>query len=200
MTAREKVMEVPLQIAFKDMDSSEFIERLVRERAERLERLHPHIISCRVVVEVPDRSPDSGKNPLGVSVEVGVPGKKTLVAKERQERHEMKNDQYAVVTRAFHAVERQLRSTAEVQRNAVKHHEAAPDTGVVVRLFPQQSYGFIEVRGSPDLYFTRQAVVGGDFDDLEVGTMVHVTHATTEGPMGPQASSVRLLNARRSPS
>lgn len=192
-------MERPLQIAFKDMDSSEFLENLIHERAERLERMHPHITGCRVVVEVPHRKPDSGKPPIGIAVELDVPGRSTIIAKDVQERREVKNDQYAVVNRAFDAVERQLKSAAEVKRGEVKRHGSAGETGSVVRLFPQQNYGFIEVRGSSDLYFTRNAVTGGSFDDLEIGTMVEITRATTEGPMGPQASSVKLLNARRAP-
>jgi cold shock CspA family protein/ribosome-associated translation inhibitor RaiA len=195
----ETGMEVPLQIAFKNLDSSTFIENLIRERAARMERLHANIISCRVVVQVPHRSPESGKPPIGVSVEVEVPGKKRLIGKDEQERHEAKNDQYAVVSRAFEAVERQLKSDADVKRGDVKRHEGDGETGRIVRLFPNEDYGFIEVRGSTDLYFTRNAVTGGNFDDLEVGTMVEVSRATAEGPMGPQASSVKLLNARRSP-
>jgi ribosome-associated translation inhibitor RaiA/cold shock CspA family protein len=194
-------MERSLQIAFKDMDSSDFIENMIRERAERLERMHPNLTGCRVVVHVPHRSPESGKPPIGVTVEVDVPGRKGLiVGKEEQERHEVKNDQYAVINRAFDVVERQLKTTSDVRRGEVKRHDSAGETGLVVRLFPQQNYGFIEVRGSSDLYFTRNSVTGGSFDDLEVGTMVEVTRATTEGPMGPQASSVKLLNARRGPS
>ncbi len=193
-------MEVPLQIAFKDLDSSTFIETLIRERASRMERLHPSIISCRVVVQVPHRSPESAKPPIGVSVEVEVPGKRNkLIGKDEQERHEVKNDQYAVITRAFDAVERQLKSDADIKRGAVKHHEGAGETGRVARLFPEEDYGFIEVRGSTDLYFTRSAVTGGHFDDLDIGLMVEVSRATADGPMGPQASSVKLLNARRSP-
>lgn len=192
-------MEVPLQIAFKNLDSSTFIENLIRERAARMERLHANIISCRVVVQVPHRSPESGKPPIGVSVEVEVPGKKMLIGKDEQERHEAKNDQYAVVSRAFEAVERQLKSDADVKRGDVKRHESDGETGRIVRLFPNEDYGFIEVRGSTDLYFTRNAVTGGNFDDLEIGTMVEISRATAEGPMGPQASSVKLLNARRSP-
>ena len=45
----------------------------------------------------------------------------------------------------------------------------------------------------------RNAVVGGNFDDLQAGMMVHVTLATDEGPMGPQASSVRLLDKSKTP-
>jgi cold shock CspA family protein len=70
---------------------------------------------------------------------------------------------------------------------------------MIVRLFPEQSYGFVEIDHSPELYFTRNAVVGGDFDELRVGMLVQVTRATEEGPMGPQASSIRLLDRARTP-
>lgn len=193
-------MDTPLQIAFKDMESSEFLETLIRERVGRLERFHHHIVSCRVVVFVPHRSPETGKPPIGLSVEVEVPGRNTVVAKGTEDRREMKNDHTAVINRVFDAVQRQLEDTAEIRRHEVKSHGAEGETGMVVRLFPQQNYGFVEVKGSPDLYFTRNAVTGGAFDDLSVGTMVHVTRATGEGPMGPQASSIKLLGARRTAS
>jgi cold shock CspA family protein/ribosome-associated translation inhibitor RaiA len=192
-------MEKPLQIVFKDTESSEFLEGLIRERAERMEKLHPNIIGCRVVVEIPHRAAETFKPPIGLTVEVDVPNKNTIVGKDQQERHEAKNDTYAMVNRAFDAVQRQLRAIAEMQRGDVKHHEGAGETGQVVRLFPEQNYGFVEVRGSGDLYFTRNAVVSGSFDDLNVGTMVEITRATGEGPMGPQASSVRVLDAGRGP-
>ena len=100
---------------------------------------------------------------------------------------------------AFDAVERHLEKINDLQKQQVKPLEGAGQSGMVVRLFPEQSYGFIEIDNSPELYFTRNAVVGGDFGDLKVGMMVHVTRATEEGPMGPQASSVRLLDKSRTP-
>jgi len=184
-------MERPLQIVFKDTASSEFLEKLIRQRADRLERKHPHIIGCRVVVDVPHRSPESGKPPLAVAVEVDVPNKKTIVGHDEQERREMKNDHYAVVNRAFAAAERQLKSTTAIQRHDVKHHEGGSVTGLIVRLFPDQGYGFVEVSGSTDLYFAADVANGG-FDQLKVGSMVEVTRAMIDGPMGPQASSVKL--------
>ncbi|WP_298724615.1 HPF/RaiA family ribosome-associated protein [uncultured Ferrovibrio sp.] len=191
-------MDKPLQIAFKDMDSSEFIENLIRERVDRLERFHSHIIGCRVVVEIPHRSPSSAKQPIGITVEVEVPGRSKIVAKGTENRHDMKSDQTVIINKVFDSVQRQLEEAADVRRGDVKQHEGTFDTGVVVRLFPEQDYGFIEVKDSADLYFTRNVVTGGDFDEIQVGTVVQVIRSAAEGPMGPQASSVRLLNARRS--
>jgi len=192
-------MERPLQIAFKNMASSEFLEALVRERVERLNRFHSNITGARVVIEVPHRSPESGKPPIGIAVEIDVPGHKPIVAKGAQDRREMKGDNQAVINRVFEAVERQLEQITDIRKGAVKNHGSSGDTGVVVRIFPDQNYGFVEVKDSPDLYFSRDVVASDAFDQITVGTVVHVTRAATEGPMGPQASSIKLLNARRSP-
>jgi cold shock CspA family protein len=70
---------------------------------------------------------------------------------------------------------------------------------MIMRLFPDQGYGFIEIDGSPELYFTRNAVTRDGFNQLEIGMIVQVTRAPGEGPMGPQASSVRLLDRKKAP-
>jgi cold shock CspA family protein len=67
----------------------------------------------------------------------------------------------------------------------------------VVRLFPEQGYGFIELAGGPELHFTRTAMIDGGFDQLMIGTMVQVTQAANDGPMGPQASFVGMLGGER---
>ncbi|HEX4892739.1 MAG TPA: HPF/RaiA family ribosome-associated protein [Hyphomicrobiaceae bacterium] len=192
-------MQRPLQITFKNMDNSPAFDSLIRERVAALEKFYPRIIGCRVVVETPYRSADSAKQPIGIAVEVDVPNHNTIVSKDAQERHDAKMDHTAPINRAFDAVERQLQKIADVREQRVKTSEAEGQSGMVVRLFPEQSYGFIEMDGSPELYFTRNAVTGGDFDDLEVGTLVYVTRSSEEGPMGPQANSVKLLTRKKSP-
>lgn len=193
-------MERALQIAFKNVESSVSLETLIRERVGRLQRFHPNIIGARVVVEVPHRSPESGKVPLGIAVEIDVPGRGPVVAKGEQDRREMKGDQSAIVNRVFEAVERQLEQIQSIRKGEVKQHGSAGDTGIVVRFFPEQNYGFIEVKDSPDLYFTKDVCNNCSFSSIKVGSLVHVTRSASEGPMGPQASSVKLLGASRSPS
>jgi ribosome-associated translation inhibitor RaiA len=190
-------MQKPLSVTFRNLDTSDFLKNLAEERVARLERFHPRIIGCRVVIEAPHRSAEGHSPPLGVSVEVDLPGRPRIVAKGVEPQRELKGDHISVINRAFEAIERQLEELGERQRGDVKHHENARQTGSVVRLLPEQNYGFIEIAGGPELYFTRNAVVGGSFDDLSVGTMVQVTEATGEGPMGPQASSVEVLGVER---
>jgi hypothetical protein len=182
------------------VESSNSLETLIRERVERLQRFHPNITGARVVVEVPHRSAEGAKPPLGIAVEIDIPGRGPVVAKGNQERREVKGDSSAIVNRVFEAAERQLEQITAIRKGEVKQHGSAGDTGVVVRLFPDQNYGFIEVKDSPDLYFSRDVCGNGAFEEIKIGSIVHVTRATNEGPMGPQASSVKLMGAGRSPS
>lgn len=181
------------------MDTSPALEALIRQRAEHLETLYPRLVGCRVVVEVPHRGSETAKVPISVSVEADVPGHGPVIGRDTEDRREAKQDHTAALNHAFDAVERQLDRIGDRQHGRVKPHEDAGQSGVVVRLFPEQSYGFVEIDNSPELYFTRNAVVGGDFDELKVGMMVQVTRAGDEGPMGPQARSVRILDRSRAP-
>lgn len=189
-------MQTPMEIAFKDMPTSEYLESLIRKRADRLDRLHPDLVGCRVVVDVPHRAPETGKVALRVAVEVDAPGRRKLVGRAEEENHASKGDMTAALNRAFEAVERQLHDHDGRRRDA-RARAGAGQTGRIGRLFPEQDYGFVEVGDGPDLYFTRNAVAGEAYDALQVGMLVEVTPATTEGPMGPQASSVRRLGGER---
>lgn len=192
-------MQRPLQITYKGIDSSPTFDALIRDRAMSLERRHPRITGCRVVVDVPYRGSESAKVPLAVTVEVEIPNRSLVIGKDTQDRREMKDDHTAALNNAFTAVERQLDKIADLQDQDVKRHEGVAANGMIVGLFPDQGYGFIEVDNSTELYFTRNGVVGGDFDELDVGMMVQVTRATTDGPMGPQASSVRPFDKLKTP-
>lgn len=186
-------MQTTPQITFKNIDSSEALEALINKRLARLERYHPVIISARVVVEVPHKSPGSGKNPIGLSVECEVPGR-MLVAKGEEEAREAKNDTAeVVVSRVFAAMERQLEDDHRIKQRHVKVTGEPVEAGKIARLFPEQRYGFVESGGGADLYFTENALHGLRFEELQVGMMVAITAAHDEGPMGPQARSVRKL-------
>ncbi|WP_395674567.1 HPF/RaiA family ribosome-associated protein [Inquilinus sp.] len=190
-------MQKPLQLSFKNIEGSDAVKSIVRDRVGRLDRLYPKLIGCRVVIEAPHRSAQGARPPLGISVEAEIPGKPLIVVKEMEERHSPR-EHAAVVNRSFDVVERKLDEATRIIHGEVKAHEAAGETGTVTRMFPDLDYGFVETKEAGSLYFTRNAVVDGRFDELTAGTMVHLTLATGEGPMGPQASSIRVLGGDRS--
>jgi len=192
-------MQRPLQITYKGLDRSDALDALITRRVASLEALHARLIGCRVVVEVPHRGAESGKVAIAVSVEVDIAGRPALIGKAQEERREAKEDQTAAFNAAFNAVERQVERIAEQRRETPRGGGSAGEEGMIVRLFRDEGYGFVQIDNSPVLSFSRNAVAGDDFDALQDGMMVHVTRASDEGPMGPQASSVRLLNKRMAP-
>ena len=182
-------MQVPFQIRFHNMAASEAIESRVRERVKRLELFSDGIISCRVTVEAPHKQPH--KSTLGITVDIGVRGREIVVKRELRH-HEARDDAYQVIGVAFDAAERQLEEHARMQRRTIKSHEG-PIYARVALLYPEQSYGFIETPGRLNVYFHRIVVEDDAFVHLEVGSEVMYSLAEDEGPMGPQASRVRLV-------
>ena len=125
-------MQTPFQISFKNMPTSEFLENHVNKRVARLDSLRRDIIFCRVVLEAPNHSSEP-KPPLAISIEVEVP-RRTIIAKESEQRHEAKHDLLAVINRAFDAVERQLeddirvkRDSAQIAKRGRRNGNAGPD-------------------------------------------------------------------------
>ena len=181
-------MQEPLQISFHNMDSSEALERRVREQWAKVERHYDRITGARIVIEAPHKQPH--KSTLGISISIGVPGR-DIVVKREQRLHESDDNAAWVINEAFHAAERQLEDYAQKLRGDVKAHPgAARQYARIVNLYPAQDYGFIETRERLNIFFHRDVVRDADFEDLKVGSEVLYTLAPDEGSMGPMASSV----------
>jgi ribosomal subunit interface protein len=102
-------MKLPVQITVRDVDASEAVETRIREKAADLERFHPSIMSCRVVVERGARHKHQGK-PFVVRLDIGVPGSEIVVNRDEHE------DVYVALRDAFDAAKRQLEEHARRQR------------------------------------------------------------------------------------
>jgi len=186
-TTEAPVMDIPLQISFRNMDRSDTVEAKVRERAAKLETYFNHISSCRVVIEAPERRRRKGKL-YHVRVEIGVPGKELVANRHPKDKHSHE-DVYVAVRDAFDAARRQLEDHGRKHTGRVKTH-VAPLHGKVLRLFPYEGYGFITASDGREIYFHKNSVVGHAFDGLEIGSEVRLVVAERESAEGPQASTV----------
>lgn len=137
-------MQLPLQITFKGFPSSEAVESKERERALKLEHLFGRITSCRVVIEAPHQHHRKGKL-FTVSIDLTVP-KGEIVANRDAGQNHAHEDVYVAIRDAFDAVGRKLQDCVRRRRGDVKRYEE-PDLGRVVRLFPEDGYGFLEISG-----------------------------------------------------
>jgi cold shock CspA family protein len=180
-------MPVPLQITFKDMDPSPAIEARIREKAAHLEQFGRDLLRCHATVAALRGRGQQGKR-WRVRVELFMPRGEVVVAREgpKDGAHE---DVYVAMRDAFDAAVRQLEDRVRVLRGQTKHHEA-PEEGRIVRLFPEQGYGFIETSDGQEVYFHRNSVIERGFDRLAVGDAVRVVVDEEESAQGPQASTV----------
>ncbi|MDE3109833.1 MAG: HPF/RaiA family ribosome-associated protein [Acidobacteriota bacterium] len=202
-------MQLPMQITFRNMESSENVKDWIREEAGKLETFYQPIMGCRVAVEVPHRHRRNGAA-YGVRIDLTLPGgeivvkraptlahrlrqvKKTAVSKQEELDAPRKNLRLAI-NRAFQAASRRLQEYARKQRREVKRHEPAP-VARVGRIFREEGYGFLTAPDGRDIYFHQDSVLNGGFRRLKVGTVVHF--AEEKGEKGPQASTVRLAGKR----
>ena len=79
----------------------------------------------------------------------------------------------------------------ERQRKDVKSHPDHVPNGVIERIFPEAGYGFVRTSNGREVYFHRNSVVNGRFEDLSVGAGVRFVEE--EGDKGPQASTLQLM-------
>jgi ribosomal subunit interface protein len=178
-------MQVPLEISTRWIDLSPPLEAELRKRADRLERHTDRITGCRIAVERPTGNHHQEGGPFRVRVDVTVPGSELVANKEAEEL-------YAAIRDAFDAAERQVESWSQRRRGDVKT-QVLPPEGEVVRVFPEEGFGFITAPDGREVYFHRNAVLDPPgFESLEVGARVRF--AEEQGFEGPQASTVSLVS------
>jgi cold shock CspA family protein/ribosome-associated translation inhibitor RaiA len=170
------------------MEPSATVEERVRERAERLDRFHEHIMSCRVVIESPHRHKHQGAL-FHVRIDLTVPGHEIVVNREPSQHH-AHEDVYVAIRDAFDAAQRQVEAWNRKRKGFVKTH-TGPEIARVSKIAPAEGYGFITASDGREIYFHRHRVVDGDFQRLKVGSAVRF--AEEQGDKGPQASTVHVI-------
>ena len=181
-------MKLPLEITYRNMESSEAVENEIRKWAEKLDRVCPEIMRCRVVLEAPSKHKQKGGH-YHTTVDITVPGTE-IVTKREPDPHHSYVDLQVSLRDAFSSARRQLEDYVRRRQGQVKSHEVPPH-GHISELVPLQDYGRIATSDGRDIYFHRNSVVNGEYDRLEVGMAVRFSES--RGDQGPQASSVQVL-------
>ncbi len=108
-------MQVPLQISFRNIGSSEAVEAAVRKRVEQLERIDDSITSCRVTIELAHKHHHKG-NLFHVVINVRTPTGEIAVSRMPDDEH-AHEDVYVAIRDAFDAARRQLQNQLRVARS-----------------------------------------------------------------------------------
>ena len=180
-------------ITFRDMEPSEALRARIEQRVERLQRLHPHLGSCRVTVATEKLHQHQGHR-FHVRIDVTAPPGHEVVVDHEPAQRQTHEDAFVAVRDAFDAMDRRIEDLARVQRGDVKTHVDEPH-GTVVEIDMQAGHGRIESSDGRSIYFHRNAVSGERFESLHPGSPVRFVEEG--GEQGPQASSVVPLGRHR---
>ena len=186
-------MQIPLEITYLDVEKTDALETLIREKVAKLEQVCNYMNSCRVGIEKTHERPKSG-SPYRVRIDITVPPSHEIVAVKNPGEGNQYDPLEAVIRSAFDAARRQLVKLTEKQRDEVKSHPEQELGAIVTKLFPEQEYGFIRaVDSDEEIYFHRNSVINNDFDRIEVGTGVrYVALQDEEGLL--RASTVQIVD------
>jgi ribosome-associated translation inhibitor RaiA len=186
-------MQVPLEIAFHNIEHSDWAEQEVRARVADLEAIYDRMVSCRVRID--QRANNSNDTiPPVVRIEMGIPGRKDLVVAhepDHLQRKFQRPDIHNAINEAFRIAERRLSELKELRNDRAKEplHDAERHLlGQVAELTPGEDYGFLLTNQGSLLYFHRNSLLAGDFDRLTRGD--EVTYIEAMGDTGPTASKV----------
>lgn len=111
-------MQVPLQIAFRDVGPSDALAAEIRKQATRLDRFCDHIVSCRVSLATVAARQQQGKL-YEAHIDVRVPGEE-LVSTQKH----ASEDAYVAIRDAFDIAQRQLEEFVR-KRGKGRRHEPA---------------------------------------------------------------------------
>jgi ribosome-associated translation inhibitor RaiA len=112
------MMKLPLQIVFDDLEASPALEAGARVKLVKLNRQHPHILSCRIVFSMVQKHQRQGR-PVSVHIELRLSGHALVVDRVADE------DPYVALRDAFDAIKRQLDEAVGRLRGQMKYQAPA---------------------------------------------------------------------------
>lgn len=182
-------MPIPLEITFESgLTPSDALRRRIGKEAEKLEKFHDRIVSCRVAVKGRSHRRKHG-DLFDVRLQISTPGGRDIVIDRNPPENHAHEDAYVAIRDAFNAARRKLQDLHRRQQGQTKAHEA-PGEGRILRL-NKEGYGFIESADGREIYFHRNAVTNKSRAGLRKGARVRFLETETDGLV--QASSVHLL-------
>jgi ribosome-associated translation inhibitor RaiA/cold shock CspA family protein len=186
-------MQIPIEIAFRNIGHDDDAEAAIRAHVARLERIYGRMTTCRVRVDQRNQNANQTIPPV-VHIEIAVPGHKEIVVAHDADHLQRKYQAHAI-NEAFRIAERRLRKykdKLEDHGSAERGHEAANEfRGQIAEVTPEKDFGYVMTKEGGLLYFHRNSVLSSEFDKLRRGD--EVTYVEGMGDTGPTASKVRIV-------
>ncbi len=163
-------MNMPTEITFHGIPVSPALRDSVTQRIQKMQRLAPDIIGCRVTVELEERRHNQG-NAYRVHARLQLPGGH-IDAGGSSAAGMAHEDPYVAARATFDALQRRLEERLQRRRGEIKRHDAAARRGRIFELYPDTGYGLIRTDDGSEVQFHRSSLAVGGSEDLEVGREV----------------------------
>ncbi|MDD5758350.1 MAG: HPF/RaiA family ribosome-associated protein [Desulfobulbaceae bacterium] len=175
-----------LQVEGRNVEIRKSWQEKIEEEKVRLDRHHPGLVlNLRVTIAGTAHHKEGGHE---LQLVAAVPND-TVVVKRKGENVK------ALLCDAFDTMGLQLKELQRKRRQSVKIVDAAQDgavvEGVVKKLMPHESYGFIAGPDGREVYFHENALKDLKMDQLTEGDLVKFCES--DGDKGPCASWVRSV-------
>ena len=187
-------MQMPVEISLHHCESSAELRSEIEKQVKRLERFSDRITSCHVAVTGPQTRHRHG-DLFKIDLRIAMPEHRDVIVDKTHGDAPERQHVLVAIREAFDAAVRQVEDVERRMRGQIKEHEAESH-GRVTKFLAGEDCGFIETADGSEVYFHRNAVVDGDFDQLIVGSEVRFVEE--EGDKGAQATTVRVVGKRHS--
>jgi ribosome-associated translation inhibitor RaiA len=126
-------MNTPIEITFHGIDKSEAVEERVRDKVAKLEKHCGRMTRCRVVLEVPHRSPAKPKV-YQIKIEISLPRRRPIVVSHEREGSHASEELALALRDAFEAALRKVDgvSTRMTARTKLERGRRRPKANAAV--------------------------------------------------------------------
>lgn len=173
-------------ITWRNIPRSDAVDAIIRKRIEAVERSCPQAVGLRITLAAPQK-PRHAARGFDVRLHLDLPGPDLDVARTVRQGHAA-DDILRAVNASFTALEKRIRETRRIMDGQeVKHHPVILH-GEIVELELELGYGFVRADDGREVYFQKDGLVTGDWNDLSLGARLRFREQ--DGEKGPFAVDV----------
>ena len=172
-----------LKIEARNVELRKGWQTKIQEEQEKLIRHYPNfVLHLRVSIEATTHYKEGG---FEIKLVASVPNDTAVVTRRAETVRAALTESFNVLTLQLKEIQRKKRKSKKQPTQA----EAMDGLGVIRKVSPHESYGFITSADQRDIYFHENALKNLNMDELSEGDPV--IFGETVGDKGPQASWVR---------
>jgi len=173
-----------LKIEARNVELRKGWQTRIQEEKEKLVRHYPNfVLHLRVSIEATTHHKEGG---FEIKLVASVPHDTVVVTRKGESVRPALTESFDVLTLQLKEIQRKKRKSKKTVNSAVP----TDGVGIIRKLSPYESYGFITSADQRDIYFHENALKNINMDELTEGDSV--IFGESIGDKGPQATWVRF--------